>query len=232
MKNLLENLGIEITSEEEEQVFIEAFTHRSAVNERTKYNIHNERLEFLGDAILETITTEFLYYKFSEKAEGEMTNLRAALVCGEHLAEIARKLGLGEYLIMSHGEAKSGGAEKAYLLANVVESMIGAIYVNYGIKKSREFITEYILCDLEGIMETASHIDAKSSFQEISQGELGITPHYDVLSEVGKDHEKEFEVAAFLGEKMVGKGMGKSKKEAQSSAAKDALEHQKSWRKT
>ena len=232
MKNLLENLGIEITSEEEERVFIEAFTHRSAVNERTKYNIHNERLEFLGDAILETITTEFLYYKFSEKAEGEMTNLRAALVCGEHLAEIARKLGLGEYLIMSHGEAKSGGAEKAYLLANVVESMIGAIYVNYGIKKSREFITEYILCDLEGIMETASHIDAKSSFQEISQGELGITPHYDVLSEVGKDHEKEFEVAAFLGEKMVGKGMGKSKKEAQSSAAKDALEHQKSWRKT
>ncbi len=145
MKNLLENLGIEIASEEEEQVFIEAFTHRSAVNERTKYNVHNERLEFLGDAILETITTEFLYYKFSEKAEGEMTNLRAALVCGEHLSEIARKLGLGEYLIMSHGEAKSGGAEKAYLLANVVESMIGAIYVNYGIKNPAN-LSQNIFC--------------------------------------------------------------------------------------
>ena len=144
MKNLLENLGISIASDEEERAFIESFTHRSAVNEKTKYNVHNERLEFLGDAVLEMIATEFLYYKFREKSEGEMTNLRAALVCGEHLAEIARKLGLGEFLIMSHGEAKSGGAEKSYLLANVLESMIGAIYVNYGIKKSREFITKYI----------------------------------------------------------------------------------------
>lgn len=231
MKNLLKNLGIEIVSEEEEQVFTEAFTHRSAVNEKTKYNVHNERLEFLGDAILETITTEFLYYKFPDKAEGEMTNLRAALVCGEHLAEIARKLGLGEFLIMSHGEAKSGGAEKAYLLANVVESLIGAIYVNYGIKKSREIITRYILCDLEEIMKSASYIDSKSEFQEIAQGEMSITPHYEVLSETGKDHEKEFEVAAFLKEKMVGKGTGSSKKNAQSSAAKDALENQSVWRK-
>lgn len=231
MKNLLKNLGIEIISEEEEQVFTEAFTHRSAVNEKTKYNVHNERLEFLGDAILETITTEFLYYKFPDKAEGEMTNLRAALVCGEHLAEIARKLGLGEFLIMSHGEAKSGGAQKAYLLANVIESMIGAIYVNYGIKKSREFITKYILCDLEEIMKSASYIDSKSEFQEIAQGEMGITPHYEVLSEIGKDHEKEFEVAAFLKDKMVGKGTGSSKKNAQSSAAKDALENQSVWRK-
>jgi ribonuclease-3 len=231
MKNLLENLGIKITSEEEEKVFIEAFTHRSAVNEKTKYNVHNERLEFLGDAILETITTEFLYYKFREKSEGEMTNLRAALVCGEHLAEVAKRLDLGEFLIMSHGEAKSGGAKKAYLLANVVEAMIGAIYVNYGIKKCREFITKYILCDLEEIMESASHIDAKSAFQEISQGEFGITPHYEVLAESGKDHEKNFEVAAFLKEKMVGKGVGGSKKEAQASAAKDALAHQTSWRK-
>ena len=231
MKDLLKNLGIEITSDEEEQVFTEAFTHRSAVNEKTKYNVHNERLEFLGDAVLEMIATEFLYYKFREKKEGEMTNLRAALVCGEHLAEVARKLGLGEILIMSHGEAKSGGAEKAYLLANVVEAMIGAIYVNYGIKKSREFITKYILCDLEEIMKSAKHIDAKSEFQEIAQGELSITPHYEVLSETGKDHEKSFEVAAFLKEKMVGKGVGGSKKEAQASAAKDALIHQTSWRK-
>ncbi len=231
MKKLLENLGVKITSEKEENVFIEAFTHRSAVNEKSKLSSHNERLEFLGDAILEMITTEFLYYKFREKSEGEMTNLRAALVCGEHLAKVAKKLDLGEFLIMSRGEAKSGGAEKAYLLANVVEAIIGAIYVNYGIKKAREFITKYILCDLEEILIKSKHIDAKSEFQEISQGELGITPHYEVLAESGKDHEKKFEVAAFLKEKMVGKGVGGSKKEAQASAAKDALAHQASWRK-
>ena len=230
MLELLKNLGIETASKEEEQIFIEAFTHRSAVNERSKLDIHNERLEFLGDAVLEMIATEFLYYKFPEKAEGEMTNLRAALVCGEHLSEIAKKLNFGEFLIMSRGEAKSGGAEKAYLLANVVESLIGAIYVNYGVKKSREFITKYVLCDLEEIVESSSHIDPKSEFQEISQGEMGITPHYETLSEVGKDHEKEFEVAAFLKDKMAGKGKGGSKKEAQSSAAKDALDHQDVWR--
>jgi ribonuclease-3 len=231
MLELLKNLGIEIISKGEEGVFLEAFTHRSAVNEKSKLNVHNERLEFLGDAVLEMITTEFLYYKFAEKAEGEMTNLRAALVCGEHLAEIAKKLGLGEFLVMSRGEAKSGGAKKSYLLANVTEAMIGAIYVNYGIKKSREFITKYILCDLEAIMKSASYIDAKSEFQEIAQGEMSITPHYEVLAESGKDHEKSFEVAAFLKDKMVGKGVGGSKKEAQTDAAKDALEHQKVWRK-
>ena len=231
MKNLLRDLGIREISSSEEKIFIEAFTHRSAVNEKTKYNVHNERLEFLGDAVLEMITTEFLYYKFCEKSEGEMTNLRAALVCGEHLSEVAKKLNLGEFLIMSHGEAKSGGAKKSYLLANLVEALIGAIYVNYGIKKSREFITKYILCDLEKIMKSASHIDAKSEFQEIAQGEMGITPHYEVLAETGKDHEKNFEVAAFLKDKMVGKGTGGSKKSAQVSAAKDALKHQKVWRK-
>ncbi len=232
MEDLLKSLGIEIALKEEEQVFIEAFTHRSAVNERSKLDDHNERLEFLGDAVLEMITTEFLYYKFREKTEGEMTNLRAALVCGEHLAEIAKKLELGDFLIMSKGETKSGGAEKAYLLANVLESLIGAIYVNYGIKESREFITKYILCYLEEIIESASYIDAKSEFQEIAQGEMGITPHYEVLSETGKDHEKDFEVAAFLKDKMVGKGTGGSKKEAQTDAARDALEHQKIWRKS
>ena len=231
MLELLKKLKIEVVSLEEEQIFLEAFTHRSAVNEKSKLNIHNERLEFLGDAVLEMITTEFLYYKFKEKTEGEMTNLRAALVCGEHLAEIAKKLELGKNLIMSKGEAKSGGAEKSYLLANVLESLIGAIYVNYGIKKSRDFITKYILCDLEGIMESASHIDAKSEFQEISQGEMGATPHYEVLSEVGKDHEKNFEVAAFIKEKMVGKGTGGSKKEAQMDAARDALSNLNSWLK-
>lgn len=231
MKTLLESLGITIASEKEEQVFIEAFTHRSAVNERSKLNVHNERLEFLGDAVLEMIATEFLYYKFPKKAEGAMTNLRAALVRGDHLALIAKELGVGEFLIMSRGEAKSGGAEKSYLLANVVESLIGAIYVNYGIKKSREFITKYVLSDLEAILKSDAHIDPKSEFQEISQGEFSVTPHYEVLSEVGKDHEKSFEVAAFINETMVGKGEGGSKKEAQSAAAKDALSHPETWRK-
>jgi ribonuclease-3 len=132
---------------------------------------------------------------------------------------------------MSRGETKSGGAEKAYLLANLLESLIGAIYVNYGIKKSREFITKYVLCDLEEILDSKKYIDSKSEFQEISQGKMGVTPHYEVLSEVGKDHEKSFEVAAFIKEKMVGKGTGGSKKEAQMDAARDALENVDFWLK-
>lgn len=214
-----------------QQILLEAFTHRSAVNENSDIAVHNERLEFLGDAVLELIATEFLYQKFPDKPEGELTNLRSALVKGDNLATVARKLNLGELLFMSHGEAKSGGSDKDYILANTVEAFIGAIYLDLGIEKAKEFIEKWILVDLEEIIEQGKHIDAKSEFQELSQDVLGITPHYQVVSEDGPDHEKIFVLAAFLEEQKVGEGTGGSKKEAQVAAAADALVHKEQWLK-
>ncbi len=212
-----------------QQLLLEAFTHRSAVNEHSDIAVHNERLEFLGDAVLELIATEFLYQKFPEKPEGELTNLRSALVKGDNLAEVARKLNLGEFLFLSHGEAKSGGAEKDYILANTVEAFIGAIYLDLGMKRAKEFIEKWILVDLEEIIKYGKHIDAKSEFQELSQEKIGITPHYEVMSESGLDHEKTFVLAAFLDDQKVGEGIGGSKKEAQVAAAADALSHKEQW---
>ena len=225
-EKLFQKLGLSLS---DEKLLSEAFTHRSAVNEKSGMERHNERMEFLGDAVLELITTEFLYEKFPEAPEGELTNLRSALVKGDHLAEVARRLNLGEFLILSHGERKSGGAEKDYLLANVVESLIGAIYLEKGMKDTTTFIHTFILCDLEAIIADKAHIDAKSEFQELTQGTLGVTPHYEVVSEEGLDHEKTFVLAAFLGDKKVGEGNGGSKKEAQVNAAADALSHKKDW---
>jgi len=225
-KELFQKIGFTLS---DKKLLTESFTHRSAVNERSNAATHNERLEFLGDAVLELIATEFLYKKFPEAPEGELTNLRSALVKGDHLAEVARKLKLGNLLILSHGEKKSGGAEKDYLLANVVEALIGAIYLEKGTKETTTFINDFILCDLETIIEEGSHIDAKSEFQELTQGVLSVTPHYEVLSESGLDHEKTFVLAAFLEDKKVGEGNGGSKKEAQVSAAADALSHKADW---
>ena len=225
-EELFQKIGFTLS---DEKLLTESFTHRSAVNERSNAATHNERLEFLGDAVLELIVTEALYQKFPEAPEGELTNLRSALVKGEHLAEVARKLKLGELLILSHGEKKSGGAEKDYLLANVVEALIGAIYLEKGTKETTTFIKDFIMCDLETIIAEGSHIDAKSEFQELTQGVLSVTPHYEVLSESGLDHEKTFVLAAFLEDKKVGEGNGGSKKEAQVSAAADALSHKKDW---
>lgn len=203
----------------------EAFTHRSA----NEPGDHNERLEFLGDAVLELIATEFLFTQFPEEPEGVLTNYRSALVCGAHLAVVARRLDFGSYLIMSHGERKSGGADKDYLLANAVEAFIGALYLDNGIEGAKEFIHQHVLCDLDTIMATGAHIDPKSEFQEYTQGDLGITPHYEVLSESGLDHEKIFVVGAYLEDKKVGEGSGKSKKEAQVDAASDAMKNKKDW---
>lgn len=231
MKRLLKVLGLEYFPEFE-PVFIEAFTHRSAVNEKTDRNHHNERLEFLGDAVLELVATEALFNRFPEKQEGELTNIRSALVCGHNLAQVARKLHLGEYLILSAGEARSGGAEKDYLLANVVEAFIGAIYKTQGMEAVQKFISEWILVDVEEILRTGAHRDSKSEFQELSQGTLGFTPYYEVLLEEGKDHEKKFEMGAYIDGTLVGRGIGASKKEAQLSAAADALDRKADWLST
>lgn len=228
MKRLLKVLGLEYFPEFE-PVFVEAFTHRSAVNEKTERHHHNERLEFLGDAVLELVATEALFNRFPDKQEGDLTNLRSALVCGQNLAKVARKLHFGEHLILSAGEARSGGADKDYLLANVVEAFIGAVYKTQGIEAVQKFISEWILVDIEEILRTGAHRDAKSEFQELTQGTIGSTPHYEVLLEEGKDHEKKFEMGAYISDHLVGKGDGGSKKEAQTAAASDALSKKKEW---
>jgi ribonuclease III len=200
------------------------FVHKSYLNEHKNEKIEdNERLEFLGDAVLELVTTEYLYNKFPNKQEGELTSWRAALVRGLHLANIAQYLELGAYLFLSRGEEKSGGREKGYILANTIEALIGAIYLDRGFKPAKEFISKFILTDLEEILKRGLHKDAKSILQEISQDKKGVTPEYKVVSETGPDHDKIFVVEAFLGDKKVGKGEGKSKQNAEQNAAEDAL---------
>lgn len=212
-----------------EVIFTEAFTHRSAVNDKTKLSVHNERLEFLGDAVLELVTTDYLYQKFMEKPEGELTNLRSALVKKEHLAMVARRLGIGDLLRMSKGEDRSGGRDKDYLLANTLEAFIGALYITTGMEESKPFIESFILADTDKILASEAHIDAKSKFQELTQGRYGITPQYKVLAESGKDHEKHFELGAYLDSTLVGVGTGGSKKEAQVDAAENALSKLNEW---
>lgn len=212
---------------EHEGLFKEAFRHRSVVNEKSNDD-HNERLEFLGDAVLELVTTEFLFQRF-EDPEGVLTNYRSALVKRENLASVARKLDLGALLCLSRGEDRSGGRSKDYLLANALEALIGAMYLAAGLEVSRTFIEQFILVELDSILEEGAHIDAKSAFQEFTQGTFGITPTYEVLEAVGKDHEKEFTMGAYLDEVLVGQGSGKSKKEAQTSAAWGALESKENW---
>jgi len=228
MKRLLTVLGLDYRPSDE-PIFTEAFTHRSAVNEKSEFNTHNERLEFLGDAVLELAATEFLYAKFPEKPEGDLTNLRSALVCGAHLSQVARRLRFGDELILSEGEKRSGGAQKDYLLANVTEAFIGAVYLTRGFDAARDFIAENVLPDLAEILRTGSFHDSKSEFQELVQGQVGVTPRYEVLAEEGKDHEKQFTIGAFIEDRQVGVGSGGSKKEAQTAAAADALSKKSEW---
>lgn len=206
-----------------------AFVHTSYVNEhRGEVREHNERLEFLGDAVLELVTTEFLYATFPEMDEGALTSFRSALVKGKHLADVARGLGLGNYLFLSHGEERGGGREKSFLLANTIEALIGAIYLDRGFSVAHKFIDRFILTNLGDILKRGLHVDAKSKFQEMSQEKLGTTPTYRVLAESGPDHDKTFEVGAFLGEDFVAKGSGSSKQKAEQDAAVQAL-REKKW---
>lgn len=200
------------------------FIHRSYLNENKNYSLpHNERLEFLGDAVLEFIVTDYLYKKFNNP-EGEMTNWRAALVRGEMLYVIANKFKMGNFMLLSHGEAKTGGRERKVLLANAFEALIGAVYLDQGIEVTRKFITKNLISHLDEIIKKGLYQDAKSVLQEKSQDELGITPTYEVLEESGPDHAKKFIVGVHIGDKLLGKGEGSSKQEAQQEAAKAALE--------
>ena len=208
----------------------QAFVHRSYINENASFNLpHNERLEFLGDAVLELVVTEYLYNNYPNP-EGELTNWRASLVNGQMLAELAKELNLEDYLFLSKGETKdSNGKARNYILANCFEALIGAIYLDLKYKAAEKFINQYLLPRLPHILSNELYLDPKSKFQEIAQEKIGITPSYKVLSETGPDHNKIFEVGIYIEKKMIAKAKGSSKQEAQVNAAEAALD-KKDWK--
>jgi len=203
---------------------IQAFVHRSYLNENPDFYLpHNERLEFLGDAVLELIVTQYLYQKYPKKSEGELTNWRAALVNAKQLSEIAKDLDFNDFLLLSRGEAKELGKARMYILANTFEAFIGGLYLDQGYESCKKFIEKHLIKELPHIIEAGLFKDAKSRFQEEAQERVGITPIYKVLEEWGPDHAKHFIIGVFLGENLVAKGEGSSKQEAEEEAAKEAL---------
>lgn len=206
-------------------LLVQAFIHRSYLNENPDFHLnHNERLEFLGDAVLELIVTEELYQHYPDKSEGELTSWRASLVNAKILTEIAKKLDFNDFLLLSRGEAKEVGKARQYILANTFEALIGAIYLDHGEGACREFIQKYLMKELPDIIAKGLFKDAKSTLQEESQEWTGITPSYKVLEEWGPDHAKNFIIGVFLNETLIAKGEGSSKQEAEEDAAKNALE--------
>ena len=203
----------------------EALTHRSYLNENPSWPVsHNERLEFLGDAVLELMVTEYLFNRFPKYSEGELTSLRAALVNYQMLSQVASSISLGDYLLLSKGEAKDTPRAKKVILANAFEALLGAIYLDQGKKKVKNFIEKYVLSHLDEIIEKNLYIDPKSQLQEIVQEKLKITPSYKTLKESGPEHQKTFLVGVFYNEKLIAQGEGPSKQEAEYEAAQKALE--------
>ena len=202
----------------------QALVHRSYLNENPSFSVgQNERLEFLGDAVIELVVTEYLYQKYPNP-EGELTNWRAALVNAKMLAVIAKKINLEPYLYMSRGEtADAQGKARQYILANAFEAVVGALYLDAGYAATQAFITQHLLPELPGILANELYHDPKSRFQEAAQDQLGITPTYQVITERGPDHAKNFTVGLYLGEELVSEGDGSSKREAQEQAAARGL---------
>ena len=220
-KKIEEIIGVTFNSPD---LIRQAFIHRSYINEHSNSGLsHNERLEFLGDAVLELVVTDHLYRNY-DNPEGELTSWRSALVKTESLASQAQQLQIGQYLQMSRGESKNGGRERVALLANLFEAIIGAIYLDQGYDAAAAFIHEHITSKLEEILSSRSYIDAKSHFQEVAQERENTTPHYKVISESGPDHNKIFEVAVYIGKEEKGRGEGNSKQSAQQAAAAAALQ--------
>lgn len=226
MNEFEEKIGVRF---QEKNILKEAFTHRSYLNENRHYKSgHNERLEFLGDAVLELIVTDYLYKKYPKKPEGDLTAYRSALVNSVTLSKVATDLGINEHMMMSKGESKDVGRARQYILANALEALIGAIYLDQGYEVTRIFVEKFILILTENIIEEGKWIDAKSRFQEKSQEKLSITPMYKTVKETGPDHDKHFTVGVFLEEELIAEGIGKSKQDAEQEAAKKALT-KKNW---
>jgi len=203
----------------------ESLTHRSYLNENPSWHLpHNERLEFLGDAVLELIVTEELYNRYSEYTEGQLTSLRAALVNYQMLAVVGKELGLDDAISMSRGERKDLGRARDVILANAVEAVVGAIYLDGDYKSAKEFITKFVMTHLEEVFKKGLYKDAKSVLQEKIQKDLKITPTYKVLKEEGPDHAKKFTIGVFFDDKLIAEGYGPSKQDGELEAAHNALE--------
>ena len=201
-----------------------SLTHRSFLNENKKEDLkNNERLEFLGDAVLELVISEYLFHEYPDRPEGELTSFRAAVVKTDNLAMISKELNLGKYLLMSKGEEMTGGREKDYLLANTFEAIIGALYLDQGYNAVKDFLTKHLIPQIGTIVEYRLDIDAKTKLQEITQGIFKTTPIYKITNEKGPDHDKIFTVEVMIKGKVYGRGSGVTKQKAEDSAAAEAL---------
>jgi len=225
-EKLEKNLKIKFKSK---KLLEQAFVHRSYLNENPGCKLEqNERLEFLGDAVMELVVTSYLFKKYPKNPEGDLTSWRAALVNSKMLSEVAFRLGFNDYLILSKGESQDNGRARQFILANTLEAIIGAIYLDKGYNKAENFIEENIICELKRVLEEKLYVDPKSYFQEQAQGKMGVTPNYKVRSEEGPDHCKKFVVGVYLGDSLIAEGDGPSKQAAQEDAARKALK-KKSW---
>lgn len=222
---LEKKLGLEFKNKD---LLTQAFVHRSYLNESPDFDIfHNERLEFLGDAVIEHVVTEHLFLSYPKKMEGELTSWRAALVNAKMLAKISQELGFNDFLLLSQGEIKENGKARQYILANTFEAFIGSLYLDQGIEICKDFIKKHLIKELPKIIKNRLFEDAKSALQKETQEKKGITPTYEVLEEWGPDHKKRFIVGVYLGKELIAKGKGSSKQEAEEAAAKEAL---KKWK--
>jgi ribonuclease-3 len=206
-------------------LIIEALTHRSYLNEYPHWHLpHNERLEYLGDAVLELIVTDALFRKFPKQPEGQLTVLRAALVNYQILARVAENIDLQDFILMSRGERKDTGRAREVILANAIEAVIGAIYLDQGFETTRAFVEKFVLVHLDEVLKTKSYKDAKSELQEIIQEKLKVTPTYAVRDESGPAHERRFTMGVYFADKLIAEGEGLSKQDAEIEAAKSALQ--------
>ena len=209
----------------DERLFETAFTHRSYLNEHPKYrNPSNERLEFLGDAVLQHLSSEYLYKTYPDEPEGNLTNYRSAIVNTISLAKEAKRLGYGELLMLSKGEEATGGRNREYILANTFEAILGALYLHEGLEFCREFVSKELFYKIPQVVEKKLYQDSKSKLQEAAQEKLEVTPVYKVIESWGEDHNKTFKVGVYLNEELCGEGEGASKQKAEQNAAIQALD--------
>lgn len=217
------------TTFKDKSLLRQAFTHRSYINENKNLKLeHNERLEFLGDAVLELTVTDFLFKKYPKEAEGVLTTYRSALVNAVTLSEIASNLDMNDFLLLSRGETKDVGRARQFILANTFEAVVGGIYMDGGYEAASAFIHKHLLSFADKLIAAGNLVDSKSLFQEKSQEMVGITPAYKTVKESGPDHDKFFTVAVYLNKDQIAVGDGKSKQEAEQSAAQRAIEA-KGW---
>jgi ribonuclease III len=226
---LEKKLGLKFKNE---NLLIQAFCHRSYLNEHPSFRLgNNERMEFLGDAVIELAVSDYLYNYYPDKGEGLLTSWRSALVNSKILAKASKEAGFDKFLLLSRGEKKETGKARQEILANTFESFLGAFYLDQGFAPCQKFIERHLLARLPDIIENQKFVDAKSYFQELAQEREKITPNYKILEEAGPDHAKQFVSGVFLGSELVAKGKGASKQESEEQAAENGIKAKKWERK-